>query len=161
MLARARYLTNMTRLTLAHNKLTGKWAYFPISSLSNLTELRLTGNMLREPPTGVARFVCELRGAHARMGAGATGRRGLTLTAARTRWQTSDVEILRLAPSFIRGQPRQRMSHCCGRDIGRTRGRIILFLNFPARDVTKHMQHLRVYSIIAKVRPQRERTAQA
>ena len=49
MLARARYLTNMTRLTLAHNKLTGKWAYFPISSLSNLTELRLTGNMLREP----------------------------------------------------------------------------------------------------------------
>jgi len=49
----------------------GKWAYFPISALSNLTELRLTGNQLPEPPTGVARslplplsislYVCLLR----------------------------------------------------------------------------------------------------
>ena len=29
----ARYLSNMTRLTLAYNKLKGKWAYFPISAL--------------------------------------------------------------------------------------------------------------------------------
>ena len=66
-----RLLSQLTRLTLAHNKLMGKWAYFPISALSNLTELRLTGNQLPEPPTGVARslplplsislYVCLLR----------------------------------------------------------------------------------------------------
>ena len=83
----------MTRLTLAHNKLKGKWAYFPISSLSNLTELRLTGNMLREPPTGVARFVCELLGVHTGMDDAATGRVDLTVNPAQTPWQAANVEI--------------------------------------------------------------------
>jgi hypothetical protein len=53
-----RYLSNLKRLTLAHNKIKGKWTFFPISCLSNLTELRLTGNELPEPPTGVARYHC-------------------------------------------------------------------------------------------------------
>ena len=53
-----RYLSTLKRLTLAHNKIKGKWTFFPISCLSNLTELRLTGNELPEPPTGVARYHC-------------------------------------------------------------------------------------------------------
>ena len=51
-----RHLTKMKQLTLAHNRIKGKWCFFPISSLSNLTELRLTGNELPEPPPGVARL---------------------------------------------------------------------------------------------------------
>ena len=49
-------LTTLTMLSLANNKLKGTWEYFPISKLSGLVELRLTGNMLSNPPVGVARL---------------------------------------------------------------------------------------------------------
>lgn len=49
-------LTNLVVLSLARNKLEGLWTFFPISVLSKLEELRLSGNFLESPPQGVARL---------------------------------------------------------------------------------------------------------
>ena len=49
-------LTNLVVLSVARNKLRGEFDFFRISLLSQLEELRLSGNFFRAPPSGVARL---------------------------------------------------------------------------------------------------------